>query len=67
TAAVNPRLIEKLSDTFRTHRGEAQVRVQLANGPKTTMLALGDEWRVRPSVELSADLKALLGAGALIG
>ncbi|MCH7229545.1 DNA polymerase III subunit alpha [Glycomyces sp. L485] len=66
-AAVNPQLIEKLSDTFRTHRGEAQVRVQLANGPKTTMLALGDSWRVRPSVELSADLKALLGAGALVG
>ncbi len=66
-AAVNQQLIEKLSDTFRSHRGEAQVRVQLANGPKTTMLALGDDWRVRPSVELSADLKALLGVGALIG
>ncbi|GAA1663464.1 DNA polymerase III subunit alpha [Glycomyces endophyticus] len=66
-ASVNPALIEKLSDTFKTHRGEAQVRVQLANGPKTTLLALGDAWRVRPSIELSADLKALLGAGALIG
>ncbi|WP_100445119.1 DNA polymerase III subunit alpha [Glycomyces xiaoerkulensis] len=63
--AVNENLIERLSDTFRTHRGEAQVRVQLSGGPKPTMLALGDEWRVRPSVELSADLKALLGAGAL--
>ncbi|WP_112137724.1 DNA polymerase III subunit alpha [Glycomyces dulcitolivorans] len=66
-ASVNPALIEKLSDTFKTHRGEAQVRVQLANGPKTTLLALGDAWRVRPSVELVGDLKALLGAGALIG
>ncbi|MFG3338461.1 DNA polymerase III subunit alpha [Glycomyces sp. NPDC048151] len=66
-AAVNPDLIEKLSDTFKTHRGEAQVRVQLANGPKTTLLALGDQWRVRPSVELSADLKAILGVGALVG
>ena len=66
-AAVNSDLIEKLSDTFKTHRGEAQVRVQLANGPKTTMLALGDQWRVRPSVELSADLKAILGVGALVG
>jgi DNA polymerase-3 subunit alpha len=66
-SAVNQDLIEKLSDTFKTHRGEAQVRVQLANGPKTTVLALGDAWRVRPSVELSADLKALLGAGAVVG
>ncbi|THV41595.1 DNA polymerase III subunit alpha [Glycomyces buryatensis] len=66
-AAVNPDLIEKLSDTFKTHRGEAQVRVQLAGGSGMTMLALDDQWRVRPSVELSADLKALLGAGAVVG
>ncbi|WP_199040218.1 DNA polymerase III subunit alpha [Glycomyces salinus] len=66
-AVVNRDLISKLSDTFRTHRGEAQVRVQLNGGPQPTMLALGDEWRVRPSVELSADLKALLGAGAVVG
>ena len=43
------------------------MRVQLNGGPQPTLLALGDEWRVRPSVELSADLKALLGAGALVG
>jgi DNA polymerase III subunit alpha len=64
-AAVNNELIAKLTDTFKTHRGEAQVRVQIAGGRETTLLALGDAWRVRPSVELSADLKALLGAGAL--
>ena len=66
-AAVNRDLIDKLTDTFRTHRGEAQVRVKLAGGSEPTMLALSDEWRVRPSVELSADLKALLGAGAVVG
>ncbi|GAB3996056.1 hypothetical protein GCM10029992_14990 [Glycomyces albus] len=66
-AVVNRDLIAKLTDTFRTHRGEAQVRVQLNGGPQPTVLALGDEWRVRPSVELSADLKALLGAGAVVG
>ena len=67
TQAITPNLIEQLSETLRVHPGEAPIHVKLRNGPSVTMLALDDKWRVRPSLELTADLKVLLGAGGIEG
>nr|WP_213171400.1 DNA polymerase III subunit alpha [Natronoglycomyces albus] len=65
--AITPDLIERLSETLKLHQGDSPIHVRLKNGPNVTMLALDDNWRVRPSVELTADLKVLLGAGVIEG
>ncbi|GLZ77334.1 DNA-directed DNA polymerase [Actinorhabdospora filicis] len=63
---VTESLVRKLQETLMTHRGESEVRVKLlGGGPSPKMFRLSPAWRVTPSTSLAADIKALLGAGAL--
>ena len=59
-----PVLVEKLREVLVQHPGGAEVHLKLVNGTKATLLRLG-EVRVEPGPALMADLKALLGAGAV--
>jgi DNA polymerase-3 subunit alpha len=62
-----PPVVAGLREVLTTHPGTTEVRLQLTNGAKTTMLRLGDGLRVTPSTALMGDLKALLGAGSIVG
>jgi DNA polymerase-3 subunit alpha len=62
-----PPLVAGLREVLTTHPGTTEVRLQLTNGPKTTVLRLGDGLRVTPSPALMGDIKALLGAGSIVG
>ena len=63
---VTEGLVGKLKETLSTHRGDAEVRVRLTGaGPSPKLYRLSSHWNVNPSTALSADIKALLGAGAL--
>jgi DNA polymerase-3 subunit alpha len=62
-----PPVVEGLREVLTTHPGTTEVRLQLTNGSKTTMLRLGDGLRVTPSTALMGDIKALLGAGSIVG
>jgi len=60
-----PPLVERLKEVLATHPGTTEVRLQVQAGENLTVLRLGDGFRVTPTSSLFADLKALLGAGAL--
>jgi DNA polymerase-3 subunit alpha len=62
-----PPVVAGLREVLATHPGTTEVRLQLTNGAKTTMLRLGDGLRVTPSTALMGDIKALLGAGSIVG
>jgi len=59
-----PPLVERLREVLASHPGAAEVHLKLVNGGKATVLRLGP-LRVAPTTALMADLKALLGAGAV--
>jgi DNA polymerase III subunit alpha len=59
-----PALVEKLREVLVHHPGGTEVHLKLVNGTKATLLRLG-EVRVEPGPALMADLKALLGVGAV--
>src|SRR5690606_8450206 len=63
-ARCTPPLVERLREVLVSHPGTAEVHLKLVNGTKTTLLRLGP-LRVAPTTALMADLKALLGAGAV--
>jgi DNA polymerase-3 subunit alpha len=60
-----PPLVERLKEVLATHPGTTEVRLQVQAGENLTVLRLGDGFRVTPTSSLFADLKAVLGAGAL--
>jgi DNA polymerase-3 subunit alpha len=60
-----PPLVERLKEVLATHPGTTEVRLQVQAGENLTVLRLGDGFRVAPTSSLFADLKALLGPGAL--
>jgi DNA polymerase-3 subunit alpha len=62
-----PPLVERLREVLGTHPGTTEVRLQLHAGGKTTVLRLEDRLRVTANSALMADLKALLGPGAIAG
>jgi DNA polymerase-3 subunit alpha len=62
-----PPVVAGLREVLTTHPGTTEVRLQLTNGSKTTLLRLGDGLRVTPSTALMGDIKALLGAGSIVG
>jgi DNA polymerase-3 subunit alpha len=62
-----PPLVAGLREVLTTHPGTTEVRLELTNGAKTTVLRLGDGLRVTPSPALMGDIKALLGAGSIVG
>jgi DNA polymerase III subunit alpha len=64
-ARCTPPLVERLKEALGTHPGTTEVRLQVQAGEKLTVLRLGEGFRVTPTSSLFADLKALLGPGAL--
>jgi DNA polymerase-3 subunit alpha len=63
---VSPGLVEELKAVFEHHRGEADVHLSIrpADG-EPIRLVLGDDYRVRPSRSLLAELGHMLGSDAL--
>jgi len=59
-----PPLVERLKEVLASHPGAAEVHLNLVYGGRSTMLRLGP-LRVSPTTALMADLKALLGPGAV--
>src|SRR4051794_35257396 len=60
-----PLVVDRLKEALATHPGTTEVRLQVQAGEKVTVLRLGDRFRVTPTSALMANLKALLGAGAI--
>jgi DNA polymerase-3 subunit alpha len=61
-----PPLVERLKEVLSSHPGSAEVHLNLVAGGRSTRLRLGPV-RVSPTTALMADLKALLGPGAVGG
>jgi len=59
-----PPLLDRLKEVLVNHPGPAEVHVRLLDGSKAIVLRL-TPMRVLPSRELTADLSALLGPGAV--
>jgi DNA polymerase-3 subunit alpha len=57
--------VGQLKDVLTSHPGATRVFLHLGDGHKTTVLRLGSEFWVDTSNGLHAELKALLGPGAL--
>ncbi len=64
TGRCVPPVVDRLKEVLISHPGTAEVHLKLTNGSKETLLRLGP-LRVAPSTALMADLKALLGPGAV--
>ncbi|MDP3971636.1 MAG: OB-fold nucleic acid binding domain-containing protein, partial [Candidatus Nanopelagicales bacterium] len=62
-----PPVISRLSHILSTHPGASEVRLQVEDGTRITLLRLDDARRVAVGPSLYADLKALLGPGCLVG
>jgi DNA polymerase-3 subunit alpha len=60
-----PPVVERLKEVLATHPGTTEVRLALQSGGKVTVLRLDERLRVNPTNALMADLKALLGPGAV--
>ncbi len=58
-------VVTRLGQILSTHPGASEVRLQVEDGPRTTLLRLDDARRVSVGPSLYADLKALLGPGCL--
>jgi DNA polymerase-3 subunit alpha len=59
-------LIVHLKDILKTHAGPSPVILQVQTGEKVTRLELGNEYRVKRSGALYAELKALLGEKSVV-
>jgi DNA polymerase-3 subunit alpha len=62
-----PPLVEQLRDVLKSHPGMTEVQLRLQASRKTTVMRIGDRFRVTPTSSLMADLKALLGPSCLAG
>jgi DNA polymerase-3 subunit alpha len=60
-----PPVVDRFKDVLAAHPGVTEVRLAIANGPRTTVVRLDDRLRVTASPALYADLKALLGPSCL--
>ncbi len=61
----NPHLVDELKTVFEHHRGDAAVYLEIPNGEgKPKEWRLGDEFRVRPSSKLLAEIGHVLGPDA---
>jgi DNA polymerase III subunit alpha len=58
-------VVDQLKDVLVNHPGSTQVFLHLAKSQRTTVLRLGSEFWVDTTNGLHAELKALLGPGAL--
>ena len=57
-------LVDELKAVFEHFPGDAEVTLEMETREGTRRLRFGDEYRVRPSAALRAELDALLGSGA---
>ena len=55
----------ELEHSLARHRGDRPVRLKVRGHHTTTLLALGDDYRVSTSGSLVSELKAMLGSGCL--
>jgi len=63
---ANPELVDELKTVFEHHRGDSSVHVTVSSGSGEAKLwKLGDEFRVRPSGQLRAELGQMLGPDSL--
>ncbi|GAA1654069.1 DNA polymerase III subunit alpha [Kribbella alba] len=62
-----PPLVDQLRDVLQAHPGMTEVQLRLQARQKTTVMRIGDRFRVTPTSSLMADLKALLGPSCLAG
>ncbi len=62
-----PATVDKLAEILRAHPGMTEVRVKLKAPDRTTVMRVGNEYRVTSSQPLMADLKAELGPSCLAG
>ncbi|HEY7455760.1 MAG TPA: DNA polymerase III subunit alpha [Solirubrobacterales bacterium] len=61
-----PNFIDELKAVLEHHKGDAPVHLAIVEGDGSTReMRFGDEFRVRPSGGLRAELSQVLGAGAL--
>src|SRR5207248_11795868 len=60
-----PPMVDRLRDVLAAHPGATDVHLQLDNAGHSTVVRLGDGYRVAPTPALMAELKALLGQGAV--
>ncbi len=58
-------LFEELKAVFEHHKGESEVHLLIAAGSELVRLRAGNEYRVRPSSGLRAELGHVLGPSAL--
>ncbi|HVY96999.1 MAG TPA: DNA polymerase III subunit alpha [Solirubrobacterales bacterium] len=58
-------LFEELKAVFEHHKGEAEVHLLIEDGSEQVRLRAGQEYRVRPSSSLRAELGHVLGPSAL--
>jgi hypothetical protein len=65
-ALRNPHFIDELKTVLEHHKGDAPVFLAIVDGDgKTREVQLGDEFRVRHSNGLIAELEPILGSDAL--
>ncbi len=60
-----PERLKQLRQVLQNYPGTQQVRVQVREGKKTTLVQLDDRLRVRGDSSLVSELKALLGSAAV--
>ena len=60
-----PPVVDQLRDVLKSHPGMTEVQLRLQASQKTTVMRIGDRFRVTPTSSLMADLKALLGPSCL--
>lgn len=60
-----PSVVGRLKEILAAHPGTSEVHLQVCDGPRTTVMRVGDGLRVAPSTALMGDLKQLLGPACL--
>ncbi len=66
SARVTPPLVERMKEVLRSHPGNREVHLKVADGRGGTVMKIDDTLRVTSSPSLSADLKQILGADCLV-
>ena len=65
TSRCVPPVVDRLKDVLAQHPGVVEVHLQLQSASRTTVMRLDERLRVAATPALYADLKALLGPGAV--
>ncbi len=60
-----PPVVDRLKEVLAAHPGATEVQLSLSSAGRSTVLRLDDRLRVAPTPALMADLKGLLGPGAV--